>query len=163
MAEQGDRYSTFIEGQLKDERDRRASHEARGAAMVTSSAAFVTLVFALTAVVVGEKHKYGAPTKVGVILSLLFFIGAAVAGLGANRLISYRVASDTAMRTMLSTRWSDSEVTARNSCAWQNVETLQDLRIGNNAKARLITRGLTVQLVGVAALTFAIFWELVTL
>lgn len=159
-SDQGSQYHAFIEAQLKAEYDRRTTLEARGLAVVTSSGTLVTLVFAVGAFALGKDYR---PSRVGVValgISLVLFIGAAVFGLLANFLRKYKVASPATVNLMLTTHWTDTEVSARNVCAVANTDTLNSLRDGSNDKALQVSCALICQLAALVGLAFAVLWEI---
>ncbi len=53
MATGGDVFATFIDGEVKAERERRIALDSRGAGVLTTSGTLVTLVFAVGVVVTG--------------------------------------------------------------------------------------------------------------
>jgi len=159
VAEQGVTYSAFIDGQLKAEYERRVSLDARGLAVMTSSGAFTTLVFALLVVLRGKGFVPTAPGKVAISLSLLLFIVSGFVGLYAAQLLGYHVIDLAAMKTMTKIRWIDDEVDARNACAAANLKAIKTLREGNNKKAGRIVVAGALQLAAVGALGVVIILE----
>lgn len=160
MAEQGETYAKFIEGELKFEYERRTAVESRALAVATSSSAFLALVFALSALVLGKEHKFSAKGAVAVIAALILFAIAAVIGLVANASRVYEVPSVPTLSAMTKAHWKDSEIAARNVSAVLNVKTIASLRNGNNDKAELVRIAFVVQLLAIAVLLVALSIEL---
>lgn len=162
MAEQGDAYSAFIEAELKNERDRRTSLDARGLAIVTTSSGIITLIFALSALVTGPDFKISDAGRNWLISSLVGFILSGVVGIAANaNMFGYRVASIDTLRKMLTEHWKDSEPSAKNVSSTLHVQTLQSLRRGNDTKVYILTLGLSLQAVAITLLAVAILIELI--
>jgi len=159
VVEQGVTYSVFIAGQLKAEYERRVSLDARGLAVITSSGAFTTFVFALLVVLRGKDFVPTSAGKVAISFSLLLFVVSGVVGLYAAQLLGYHVIDLAAMKAMTKTRWIDDEVDARNACAVANLKSIKTLREGNNKKAGRIVVAGALQLAAVGALGVAIVLE----
>lgn len=163
MPDQGVTYSAFVEAELKFEYERRASLDARGAAIVTTSGGLVTLLTGLAALALGKDMTVTGLARFLVVLALLAFVSAGVAGIRANRLRNYEVTSATTLDHMLSNpHWKDSETTARNVCAKRNVITIRTLRNGNNKKADQITHALGLQVVAIALFAVALLAQVST-
>ena len=161
MSEQGKTYAEFIASELQREHDRRASLDARGLSIVTTSSALLALVFALSTLILGKDFKVTGVSVVAVTLSLLFFVVAAIFGIAANRLREYDVTHHDTLYDMLGKdHWGDTEVTARGICAFRHVITVQSLRPTNDRKADQITVALSFQVAAIAALSVAIGREL---
>lgn len=160
MTDQGDVYAKFIESELKLEYERRSALDGRALAVSTSSSAFLALVFALFVVVTGKDYKFSSGGTRGLLLSLAFFIAAAVLGLIANAAREYEVPAVDTLRLMTSDHWIDSEVDARNITAGLNVTSIAALRCGNNSKARLVVVAFLFQMAAVVGIVATVAWEL---
>jgi hypothetical protein len=57
VSDDGTYYAAFIEQELKFERERRATLDTRGQAVVTTSGALLTLVSAITAIAIDQKAR----------------------------------------------------------------------------------------------------------
>lgn len=158
MTEQGEAFAAFIEGEVKAERDRRASLDARGLAVVTTSGSLTTLLAAVGAFV-SARGGFGLPTGTifPLTVTLVAFSLAAVCGLLASHNRQYDVADRTTLALMVGEKWPTSEVDARNVVADLNARTVDSLRRGNNKKATLLMAGLAFQLLALAALSVAVF------
>jgi hypothetical protein len=160
MSDQGSVYFAFIEGRLKAERDRRTTQEARAAAVVNSSAALVSLIFALVALVIGEDETFSSETRCLVIAALALFGLAGLGALMAGQLHTYEVPDDATLERCLGEQWTDTETSARLACSWMNLDTLLSLRRGNNRKSWWLDWALRAQLLALVVLGSAVGWEL---
>ena len=160
MAEQGETYAKFVEAELKAEMERRASLDARGLAIVTSSSALITLMFSLSVLLTGKDHEVLGDGKGWVVASLICFIVAGLLGILANRAREYEVTHESTLYEMLGAHWTDDEVDARNVCATRHVATIESLRRGNESKAEQITLALVFQVAAIALLVVALMGEL---
>lgn len=160
MPEQGEAYAKFIESELKYEYDRRVAVDARALAVMTTSSAFLALVFALTAFVIGSTYKFSTSGARGLVASLASFVVAAVLGLIANATRKYDVADAPTLRKMLAEKWTDHETNARNTCAKLSVDTIVSLRNGSNSKAGLTVVAFVFQIAAILGIVVTIAWEL---
>ncbi|MBD5830486.1 hypothetical protein [Janibacter melonis] len=161
MPDQGETYTGFIEAELKAEHERRGALDGRAAGIATTSSAFLALVFTVSALVTGKDYRFTDWGARGAVLALLLFAAAALSGLVATVAgRGYHVVSVPTLRDMVGSHWVDDEVDARNVTASSNVETIFDLRVGNNLKARLIVVGLGLQVAATFVLICALGWEL---
>lgn len=127
---------------------------------MTSSAALVSLVLALVAIVRGKDHQITSGARWGVIGALALFVIAGLLALVAGMLRKYTVPDDVNLKSALGEHWTDTETTARLTCAWLDLDTLLSLRKGNNQKTWWLDWALRVQLCAVAILASAIGWQL---
>lgn len=160
MADQGTVYGNFIDGELTAEHARKTALEARGSAILTTSSAFATFILAVAAIVRANNYQYNADSLPYILVVISLFVLAGIAGLLANMLHQYQVATIEAMRRMLSTQWMDSETSARNATGWLRLRTLQSLRKGNNTKAFIIVIGHVLQVGAVVALAITVVREI---
>jgi hypothetical protein len=162
MTDQGKTYAEFIEAELKAERERRATYEVRGQALITTSGALVTLLVGVAAVVkTAATARFPPSVPVAVGAALLLFAIAAGCGVLAGWNRHYAVAKATTLARMLTDHWTDDEVDARNNVASLLVTTLSTLRSANEFKARWVAIGLVVQVVALVALGVAVIVTIV--
>src|SRR5688500_4320382 len=82
MTDQGETYAQFIESELKAERDRRTSYDARGQALITTSGALVTLLVGVAAIVrVNVISQLPMAVSVVVAAAILLLIAASGCGI----------------------------------------------------------------------------------
>ncbi|WP_405159511.1 hypothetical protein OG203_23850 [Nocardia sp. NBC_01499] len=159
MAEQGRTYAAFIETELKTERERPTTYDARGQALVTTSSALFTL-FAGVAALVKSPTTAHLPSVVLLMgtATLMLFVGAAVCGAIAGWNRGYAVAEADTLDDMLSAdHWIDDEEDARNCVSTLAVETLRTLRASTRFKAQCVAIGLWVQVVALVTLGATVF------
>ncbi|WP_394620221.1 hypothetical protein JNUCC0626_14290 [Lentzea sp. JNUCC 0626] len=156
MSDQGKTYQTFIETELKAERERRTAFDARGQALITTSGVLVTVLTGLVTIVrTGTTTRVPVAAQVVVIVALVLFVGAAVCGIAAGWNRHYAVATHRTLDKMVGVHWTDDEVDARNNVATVQTFTIDTLRRGNRFKARCVSAGLITQVVALTALGLA--------
>lgn len=156
MADQGDAYSKFVEAELKNERERRSALDQRGLGVVTSSSAFITLVFSLSVILTGKDFTPKDGVRNFIAASLVSFVVAGALGIFANANRRYHVATRETLDDMLGEHWIDDEVDARNNVAALNVVTLDTLRTGNSKKVWFLSAALVFQVIAIASLGAAV-------
>jgi hypothetical protein len=156
--DQGRTYAAFIEAELKAERERRASLDARGLAVVTTSGGLVTLLAAVGAFV-SANGNFRLPGNVvpWLIVTLAGFVVAATFGILANTNWRYKVIDRAGLDRMRVEHWEDDTAQAMITVAYINVTTIDSLRRGNNIKVGLATSALTAQLAALAALAVTVY------
>lgn len=165
MSEQGSAYSKYIEAELKAEYDRRTTLDVRAKDLTTQSSAFVGLVTAALALLVGKDFTFteqGAWLAVG---ALLAFVVASLLALLASASRGFLVANEKTYGAMLSSHWKDDEVDARNQVATLQAGTIGSLRKGNNKKELLVAFALGCQVTGYFLLLIAAgvaVWQLLS-
>jgi hypothetical protein len=157
VSDQGKTYAAFVEGEVKAERERRATLDARGQALVTTSGALVTLLGGLAALVKpGTVARFGPAVLLTVCLALVLLAAAAACGILAGWNRAYAVATTKTLVEMTRGHWRDDEVDARNNVATVNLRTVGSLREANAFKARWISIGLIVQVSALLVLSAGI-------
>jgi CTP:molybdopterin cytidylyltransferase MocA len=91
------------------------------------------------------------------VVTLGAFVIAAILGIVAAAGRKYRVSTPKTLAAMLTTHWMDHEVDARNFASIQHVKTITSLRKGNNRKEKIVFTGTLFQIIGLAALSVAMF------
>jgi len=161
LAEQGSTYAQFIERQADAEYDRRSSLDARGLAIVTSSGAFTTLLFAVLTALKGKDVRLTGPASGFLIGSLVLLVLSALADLYATQLVKYTVTDVATLRLMLAKpHWRDEEADARGVCAHTTINTVESLRTGNDQKAGRLVVAVALQLAAFIALTVTVITSL---
>lgn len=150
-------YGSFIHDELKGEIARKSSLEARGLAVVTTSATLLTAMLALGVFVSGQEGFSLAGGTVGLLLvALVAFICAAILGLLSNRVMRYLVASVPSLHLMLDEHWRDDVLEARAVVALAQIQTIEAVRAGNDRKARLLIAAMASQLAAAALVSVAV-------
>jgi hypothetical protein len=156
--DQGQTYLAFIQRELQAERERRRFLDARGIAVITTSGSLTTLLAAVGAFVSSRSSFRFPSDAVGpLILTLTAFAVAAANGIMVTAGRLYAVATPDQLNTMLTDKWNTDEVDARNYVARLDVKTIDSLRDGNNTKAGWLTAAIISQVVGLLALTVAVY------
>jgi hypothetical protein len=157
-SDQGKTYSAFIEAELKAERDRRASLDARGLAVVTTSASLVTLLAAVGAFAsTAANFRLPGTAVPWLIVTLVGFVVATILGILANANGRYKVTDRPALDRMRTEHWTDQTAQAMVNVAYINTVTSDTLRRGNNIKVGLATSALSAQLIALIALAVTVF------
>jgi hypothetical protein len=156
--DQGKTFAEFVRRELEVERERRKASDARGVAVVSTAGSLTTLLAAVGAFVSARTGFRLPGSAVGpLILTLGSFVIAAVCGIMATRLTPYAVTPAVTLTEMLTTRWRTDEVDARNFTAVQDVKTIETLRDGNNEKSWWLLAALVALVVGLLALSVAVY------
>jgi hypothetical protein len=157
-SDQGKTYAAFIESELKAERERRASLDARGLAVVTTSASLVTLLAAVGAFAsTAENFRLPGAAVPWLIVTLVGFVVATIFGILANANWRYKVSDRTTLDRMRTEHWADHTAQAMVTVAYINTVTIDTLRRGNNIKVGLATSALSAQLIALIALAVTVF------
>jgi uncharacterized membrane protein YqjE len=157
---QGQPYAEFIEAQLASERERHKHLEAQGLNVITTSGTLTTLVLALVVFLAGDEYRPSAAGQALVVLALVLFVLAAVAGVYANRTEREDVADESSLEHMAGSHWADDVGLARRACAFSNAVTVKSLRHGNDVKANSLTVALALELAAIAVLGGALVAEM---
>jgi len=148
-------YTDFIKTLTDAEASRKTSIESKGAAIITTSSALVTILFGLVAVVTSQT-SFTLPVSahgwlVGAILT--FVVAAATA-----ILISFPLPYGQTTVTVDELRqwWGDSEVVADAAVSGLRLRQLTAARRTNALKAGILCAACTAELVGLVLLTVAV-------
>lgn len=156
--EQGKEYSAFVQNELNHEYSRREAVNTRAAAAIVGSTGLVTIVLAVVAVLKGKDFTLtGAPLN-SLMASLVAFLVAAVLAVLAGLNWKYEVTKTSSMREMVTDRWTESEVTARNRAAYCNLITIDSLRAGTSIKFRFLIAATIVQIVAIGGLASCVLF-----
>lgn len=157
MAEQSDVYSDFIASELKTERDRKSALDTRAASLVTTSGSLVTILAAVGAFVgKGADASFPRQALPLLVLALIAFTAASLAGIFSGWSRPYGVADIAPMKMMLNDRWADDEALARKEVAMANIAMVESLRSINRSKERFLRAGWISQIIALAFLTIVV-------
>jgi hypothetical protein len=161
VGDQGLVYATFIESELKAEKERRASIEARGVSVITTSSGLVTLIAAVGAFVIrGDKFVLPGSGKVALLVAVMAFAVAAGCGIATNWSYKYTVASIADLEAMRTDQWMDDAVDSRSVTTVINAKTIKSLRDCNERKVEWLRAGQIAQLLALVALSVAVICAL---
>jgi hypothetical protein len=151
-------YSAYFEAELKAERDRKSALDTRGNALVAASASLTALLAGVGALL-RTGRNVGIPGFVTplVIMTLIFFVCAALCGIAVQWNWRYPVTDTSGLYEMLDDHWQDPETRARRTVARITINTVDKLRAGNNRKERLLRAGYVSQVVAILFLTPVVF------
>jgi hypothetical protein len=154
----GDLYGELIREHFEHQADRKTSLEQRGLAVISTSAALVTLQFALVALVVDRQTlALSGLERAALGASLALFVSAAVLGLLTNMTRSYTYVSTRQLDNLTKKdRWEASPVQARRRIARARVRMLRAARARNRTKAKLLRYAIVSEVAAVAALAICI-------
>jgi hypothetical protein len=152
-------YTSLLHEQLVEERSRKTSLEQRGAFVITSSGAIVTLLLTLAAVAVGEDFGITKDARGPFGWALLAFTLAAALGLVANIPIAYKEPTAQSLREVIEAEdlEQESEVAALKVAADARLTTFSSYRAKNGIKAWIVTGALGAEAVG-AGLVAWVVW-----
>lgn len=155
-SEQGTEYAAWVASQLQREYDRRDSVNSRAGAAVTSATGLVTLELAIVAFARGDKYIGSGSVLAAVVVAVLLLLLSAVAAVVAGLPWRYTVLDAGSITEMLTTHWVDTEVRARNTTAFFNLDELAGLRNGNSVKTRWLKWSFIGQTAAIAALSVGV-------
>jgi hypothetical protein len=159
--ERGVAFAEFVTGQLTAEQERRVYLDTRGTGVVTTSGTFVAAVFALATFVLGRDYQLGTAGIVLIGLTLVCFVGAAIAGVVASFPRPYGIADITSLKAMTGSHWTDNPSAARRDLAAQTISSIETLRQANARKAAALVVALVAQVLAMAALSGTVAVELI--
>lgn len=156
----GEQLDAFVDSELEAERSRRDRIDARGVALITTSAALATLMFAAAGLVTAQ-DKYAPPRGTVWFLSVTFlaFAFAAFCGLRAGRSEKVEVVTT---QQLLDWRNDDDKIwrNTKDNVRWlltrAKIVHLDSLRVVNNDRAKWAVRGAAAQLVALGGLLVAV-------
>lgn len=152
----GSVYMDTIDGLVKDENARKASIEERSIRVITTAGALAALLFAIAKF--GGGGVLQAPDDTLLVLSLIFFVAAAILGLLANQPQHYEIVKDGVLHSQLDTKnFSDHDrVEAARLTTQDKLSWLLDARVKNGDKAWYLFFGLTFEVVAVICVAGAV-------
>lgn len=159
----GSVYAALIAEQLAEERARKASIEARGLSVITTSGALVTLLFGLGSLISGVEG-YALPVAGSWLLlgALAAFLLAALAAIVANFPLRYREVSVGGLRRLTAPEWwTNTEPAAARRAAEARLNVLERARSTNAFKATALIAAMVVEVIAVvlvAAAVAVILW-----
>ena len=158
MTDNGPKYVSFVDQELKAERERRTTLDGRGQAIVTTSGALVALLSAV-GVIVSHRSSFVLPqaARYPLVAALVLFVIAAFLGILATMNFKYDVVSRDSLAQMVRRHWPDTDDVAAKNIATANVNTTVTMRRGNNKKAVLLLVALFAQLGALLSLSVAVF------
>jgi hypothetical protein len=154
----GKAYGALIADQLAEERNRKASLEARGVTIITTSGTLVTALFALTeGLSAAAELKLPGHAKLALILALGAFVLAAIAGLATNFPLRYKEPTPNGLAKLVDTDyWTAAAEIGQIRVAAAEITILAVSRSANSLKAALLLVGISFELLAVIFLSWAV-------
>jgi hypothetical protein len=154
----GTAYGLLIADQLTEERNRKASLEARGITTVTAAGTLVTLLFALTAgLTAAPGFKLPAGADVPLLLALIAFVIAAIFGLTTNLPLRYQEPTVRGLMKLVNARfWLAPAEIGELRVAGAQVALIAAMRSANNLKVRLLILAIATELIAIVFLFCAV-------
>jgi hypothetical protein len=122
-------YGAYVKEELDRQQARKASFESRGLSVITTS---------------------------GTLVTLLFFVLAIAAGLGANVPWVYRNVTPAGLRATVDDKWGDTPSVARKRVARTQIDVLEDARKVNGVKAWIVFGAIACELVALVLVGIAV-------
>jgi hypothetical protein len=154
----GHEASDFITKELDAEHARKSSLESRGFAVITTSGALVTLLFALAALVVkaSEFALADAPRWLLVGAALLFVLAAAL-GIACNSPRLYYQVDPRSLEVFVTPEvWAEAGADAKRELTTARLIVLTDARTRNDRKGRLVVAAMILQVAAMLITAIAI-------
>ncbi len=158
-------YEKLVGILLAGEEDRRRRVEGRGATILTTSTAMLTLIFGLTIFVSGKDYTFKNHFAVWFLTLALaaFLVSAVIAIFIQAYRFSYSVLSTATLESLVKdTNWGRTEDDARQMWIESQVETIKTLRRSNKAKSDLAVWSLGFEVLAITLLAFSVGLELHT-
>jgi hypothetical protein len=150
-------YGPLLTEKLLAEMGHKASIEQRGLAVITTSGVLVSLLVALSALVLGKEpiHFLSGATRGLMIGAVILFVIAAGLGLLVNRPRRYwGLAPDDLDRIVA--QWMADEDEAAFVVGQQRVAELRNSMVANDRKAEALQRAIVAEVMGVAMVAAAV-------
>lgn len=154
----GSVYGPLLVDALAAETAQKASIEQRGLAVITTSGVLVSLLVALSALLLGRDYKFlEGGTEALLILAVAAFVAAAALGLATNAPRRYWGLSDEDLeRISAPDAWLADADEAALVVAQQRGKELLQAKRANDRKARLLLVALGVEVIGVGLVAAAL-------
>ena len=150
--DQGRQYSEFVEAELAAEGARRDSVNSRAATALTGSAGLVTLVLAVFTVFIGKEFTLSGWPKWFLAMALIALLAAALCAVVAGVPWIAPATKAKTLHRFRTSRWGDTEVTARGMTAYCNAVGVERLRPGTRVKFYFLLAAHVCQAVAIAGL-----------
>lgn len=154
----GEVIADLIATELEAEQSVAASLQARGLAVISSSGTLVTLLFGLSALATNADHfKLPAAIKPPLCLAAVLLVAAALAGIATNAPRGTRLTALARLRPLLELPyWAYPASSARQEVARTQLSVAEAARKVNRFRARLLLAGITLEIAGIASVTWAV-------
>jgi hypothetical protein len=143
---------------LKAEEQRKTSFEQRGIAIIPTSGVLVSLLFALGAVVTDSKgFSVSVASRALLVLALVLFLLAAVAGIIANYPVRYELIALADLKRLVAPEaWDGAPGPAERRVAEVGVDVLAVARRKNQLKGEALVAGMVAEVGAVTAVAASV-------
>jgi hypothetical protein len=151
-------YGQLVNGLLDAEERRKNSFEQRGIAVISTSAVLVSLLFALAAVVT-RSQDFVVPdaARALLVLALVLFLVAGVAGIVANYPVRYElIALPDLERLVQPEAWEGDAAVAGRRIAEVSVKVLAVARAKNELKGKALVAGMVAEVAAVTVVAASV-------
>jgi hypothetical protein len=157
-------YGVLLTALLAEENQRKASLEQRSLAVISTAGALISLILALTALVLGRDRavELTPVSKLLLVAAIIVFVLAAVAGLFANRPRMYIGFSGDDIDRMVSS-WEYNFAEAEYVVGELQARSLKAAIRLNNQKGRILQLGVAATVIGVTLVAGAVVTTLVSI
>lgn len=150
-------YVTYVIDQVARQEARKGSFEQRGLAVITTSGVLVSLLFGLTAVLTGAAD-YHLPdgSRVWILVALVCFVVAAIAGLLTNLPLKYSGVTADALKTAIEERWEGSRAAAEREVALTELKVLHRAKKRNRMKGWILIIAIGAEILAILCLAVGV-------
>ena len=150
-------YAEYIKAELDLQHERKASLEQRGMAVITSSGALVSLLFALGAVITGaEDFSLPSGARAWLYAAVVLFVAAALGALFTNAPLKYVTVTPDALRASMKEHLGDSEERAHKNVALTRVKVFEDTKRKNDLKGKVLLAAMAAEVLAVGCVAVAV-------
>jgi hypothetical protein len=150
-------YRELIEQQVQEESARKNSFEQRGITVITSTGAFVSLVFGIGAIATAQHLQASGPSRAVLAVAVLAFAGAAACAIIVNLPMRYLDATNDQMWEWASRRlWNLRAGSARRRAARLRVKVVIRARDRNRLKGRWLIAAMVLEVLAILLIAIAV-------
>jgi uncharacterized integral membrane protein len=149
-------YVEFLKEEIAAQAARKASFEAKGIAVITTSGTLVTLLFALAALSTKRAQTFELPkgARDWLFLALILFFAAAVAALVTNAPMWYQSANTNEVKPLIET--ADTEEEALANVGLVRVAVVDSAEKWNNIKGYVLLGAMVLEVLAVGCVALAV-------
>lgn len=154
----GSIYAAYIKEQLAAQEARKASIEQRGLGVITTSGVLASLLLGLTAVLTGaDDYQLPDGAKPWLFAATIAFVIAAIAAIVTNLPLFYSgVKTSDLQKAVKGKIWRDSPANAEQRIAATDIKVLATAKSRNTFKGFVLLAAITLEIVAIVFLSFAV-------
>lgn len=151
-------YGEFVKDELAAQDQRKASFEQRGIAVITTSGALATLLFALAALSTKQSQTFVLPAgaRDWLVGALVLFVLAAIAAVITNVPVGYEAVDADEIKGRLKEDPPRNTEAAAKDIALTRVKALRSAKKKNGRKGKVLFAGMVAEVLAVACVAAAI-------